>query len=126
MRSARELASLLVLAACGAEDPEPAPVSGFTTVWERPCPEDSIVTWQTFGAAFVRTWCTSCHSADLPEGMRRDAPLDVNLDTAGGVRRNLERVWSQAADGNAVMPPLGGPDRAERERLGEWLACGAP
>lgn len=126
MRSWPEGALLLALAACGADGPSPAPTAGFESVWERPCPEGSPLTWDSFGAAFVLSWCTSCHSSDLPEGMRQQAPPDVNLDTAGGVRRNLERVWLRAADGNTTMPPLGGPSPEERERLGEWLACGAP
>jgi hypothetical protein len=125
VRSRPELLLLLAVAACGGEDPAPAPTSGFRSVWERPCPEGSALTWETFGEGFVRTWCTSCHSRDLAEGVRQGAPLDVNLDTAGGVRRHLDRVWAMAADGNASMPPVGGPSPEDRERLGEWLACGA-
>jgi hypothetical protein len=43
------------------------------------------------------------------------------------VVRHRERIYIRAAGSNDSMPP--GPDdppRAERDKLAEWLACGAP
>jgi uncharacterized membrane protein len=116
----------LVLVACGGTAPPPASTSAPLSVWQRTCPHDSTVTWDNFGSALMHTYCTVCHSSDLPPDQRQLAPEDVNLDTVGGVRRNIEKVWLDAADGHVLMPPVGGPSMADRERLGEWLACGAP
>jgi hypothetical protein len=48
------------------------------------------------------------------------------LDTLEDARAWADRIWVRAADHNATMPPVGGPEADERSALGEWLACGAP
>lgn len=120
----------LLLSGCifGTDDGEEAGAAEgpYTSLEERPCPEDSFLTWENFGAPFMRDWCTGCHSDDLSADRRAMAPPEVNLDELEGVRAHLERVWMRAADDNRTMPPAGGPGAAERELLGEWLACGAP
>jgi len=93
---------------------------------ERPCPEDSILTAENFGAPFMLTHCTGCHHAALKEGERAGAPLDVDFESLDKVRAQAARIWARAADQNASMPPVGPPPEAERAQLGEWLACGAP
>lgn len=85
-----------------------------------------MLTWENFGGPFLRNWCTGCHSADLAGSARYDAPPGTDFDTPASARAWRERIWIRAADGNATMPPAGGPDMEERRRLGEWLACGAP
>jgi hypothetical protein len=134
MRSLRELALVAcisaALAACGGEDaPEPktpAPPGAPKTLAERPCPTDSVLTFEDFGGPFLYSWCTGCHSSDMPEGMRQSAPLDVDFDTLEDARAWADRIWARAGDHNVTMPPIGGPDEEERGMLGEWLACGAP
>ncbi|WP_434426978.1 hypothetical protein [Nannocystis pusilla] len=93
---------------------------------ERPCPEDSILTAENFGAPFMLTHCTGCHHVALKEGERAGAPLGVDFESLIKVRAQAERIWARAADQNASMPPVGPPPADERARLGEWLACGAP
>ncbi len=93
---------------------------------ERPCPEDSTLSAENFGAPFLLTQCTGCHHSSLPASERAGAPLDINFDALADVRKHAPRIWARAADSNATMPPLGGPPQDERTRLGEWLACGAP
>lgn len=93
---------------------------------ERPCPEDSILTSENFGAPFMLTYCNGCHSSSLGADERADAPLDMNFDTLADVRAQAPRIWMRAADHNASMPPYGAPAQSERTRFGEWLACGAP
>lgn len=93
---------------------------------DRPCPEDSILTYENFGGPFMISQCTGCHHAGLPEGERQMAPLAVNFDTVEAIRAQADRVWARAADQNATMPPAGAPGADERAMLGEWLACGAP
>lgn len=77
----------------------------------------------------MTTWCTSCHSTDLVQGERADAPLGVDFDTYDLVRANAQRIFARAADDQmdpTWMPPAGGPTVDERYNLGDWLACNAP
>ena len=96
------------------------------TLAERPCPDDSALTWENFGGPYVLTYCSGCHHSGLPAGMRQDAPVEIDLESVALVREHAERVWARAADQNATMPPAGAPGPDERALLGEWLACGAP
>lgn len=93
---------------------------------ERPCPEDSSLTYANFGRPYMLDHCTGCHASALPEGERQGAPLAVDFDSLEDVRAQAERIWARAGDQNASMPPVGPPGDDERALLGEWLACGAP
>lgn len=135
MRSVRDasmvlaLFALVAVAACSSEDTTTDPVvteGPWASLEERPCPDASFLTWENFGEPFMRSWCTGCHASTLPDSLRAMAPVEVDLDSRDAVVQHLERVWFRAADQNATMPPAGGPGLAERELLGEWLACGAP
>ena len=115
----------LVFSGCvGATDDS---VDGdWASLADRPCPDDSLLAWESFGDPFVRSWCTGCHSEQLGHERRRGAPDDVNFNTLDDVRALSDRMWARAGDHNRTMPPAGGPGHAERELFGEWLACGAP
>lgn len=117
------VAGALLASACTSQGAGPVRPGGFTTFDERPCPEESLLDWDTFGHPFVLSWCTGCHSTELPEDLRAEAPLEINLNTFEGVTAELELVWGVAADGADAMPPGGGPGVDERALLGEWLAC---
>jgi hypothetical protein len=93
---------------------------------ERPCPDDSFLTYENFGGPFMLTYCTTCHASRLPADMRQGSPIEVNFDDIEDIRERADRIWFRAADGNQTMPPVGPPDEEARTRLGEWLACGAP
>ena len=112
-----------LMVACGAkssdsavEDSGAAPGACDTSPW----------TWQNTGEPFMRTWCTSCHHPDLPEGQRQGAPVDVNLDTHSDVRMWADRIQARVWTEDAPMPPVGVPTEGELEALAEWLDCGAP
>lgn len=101
------------------------------------CPPQSPLTYRSFGAGFLRTWCTGCHSSTLPEVERQGAPGGVDFDRpehlaalAPAIReRALLEVDAFLADpeGSAApMPPAGLVPADDRRRLAEWLACGAP
>ncbi|MDY7227533.1 hypothetical protein [Hyalangium rubrum] len=96
------------------------------------CPSAGAPTAQDFGSAFMERYCLSCHSASLTGRARRDAPEGMNFDTLEEVRRQAAAIDSHAAAGpngvHSAMPPVSTPQptRQERERLGQWLACGAP
>jgi hypothetical protein len=104
--------------------------SGAMVEWasldERPCPDDSLVTWENFGGGYVISYCTTCHHSALPADMRQLAPSAMNFETIELIREHAPRIWARAADQNATMPPVGAPGLDERQMFGEWLACGAP
>jgi hypothetical protein len=104
------------------------PASGCkeTTLEEWPCPpEGTTTTYESFGKGFMDQHCQGCHGA--PSKDRRGAPSGYDFGSVDDVRRFRSRIFSRAAADNTTMPP--GPDDPpadEREKLAEWLACGAP
>ena len=100
-------------------------VASAVELTERPCKEDSFLSYENFGGPFIVTWCNGCHSSALAEDMRAGAPLGIDFDDVALTRQHAERIWVRAGDHNVTMPPAGDPDPLEREMLGEWLACGA-
>jgi len=122
MRSARRtswsvVALAAVFAACSSDDESPAP----THSPELAC----AVGYEDFGGPFLLNWCVGCHSSSLAPEARQGAPYGVDFDTLDGVRAQADRIRAVAVDSNR-MPPLGGPEPAERQTFGEWLDCGAP
>lgn len=100
------------------------------------CPPDNPLTYRSFGAGFLRTWCTGCHSSTLAAKDRQDAPDDVDFDSAAAYRANAPLVHDRAvlearkleADpaGSSPMPPAGLVPPDELRRLEQWIACGSP
>jgi hypothetical protein len=86
------------------------------------CPTDSTLTYATFGQAFMTDQCLSCHRAGGPE--------TPTLSTLAQIRANKDTIDRAAAAGpnavNTYMPEGRSVAEAERRKLGEWLACGAP
>jgi hypothetical protein len=97
----------------------------WTSLDERPCPDDSFLTYENFGGPFMLSYCTTCHSSMLPADMRQGSPIEVNFDDIEDIRMRADRIWLRAADQNMNMPPVGPPSDDDRAMLGEWLACGA-
>jgi hypothetical protein len=100
------------------------------------CPPDNPLTYRSFGAGFLLTWCTGCHSSRLTAKDRQDAPDDLDLDSAASYRANAPLVYDRAvlegrkleADpaGASPMPPAGLVPPDELRRLEQWIACGSP
>ena len=96
------------------------------------CSPGSTATYENFGKAFMASYCLGCHSAELTGDARLGAPPGRDFDTLEQIRADADMIDEHAAAGpgmvNTEMPPAGGPAPTdpERERLGEWLACGAP
>ena len=71
-------------------------------------------------APIIATHCASCHNVAQP-------PRGVALDSFEHVRAAAPRIKAMAVD--AEIMPLGNPthmSRAERDRLGAWIAAGSP
>jgi hypothetical protein len=96
------------------------------TLDEWPCPPGgTTLTYENFGAGFFSSYCNRCHSA--PDSDRQGAPDDEVFDTLAEIRAHQDVIFVNAAASNDAMPP--GPNDApagERNRLADWLACGAP
>jgi hypothetical protein len=84
------------------------------------CPSDSTLTYQNFGQAFIASNCLACHT-------NRESPA---LTSQQAIQANIGEIDLVAAAGpNAVntgMPEGSSISTADRTKLGEWLACGAP
>jgi hypothetical protein len=97
-----------------------------TTIDDRPCPPaGTTLDYENFGREFMSAHCQRCHG--MPSKDRQGAPSGYDFGSRDDVVRFRERIFSRAAADNTTMPP--GPDdppEAEREKLAEWLACGAP
>lgn len=103
-------------AACGKE----------TSLEDVPCPPAGTpLTYDSFGREFLSANCQGCHGTGTYD--RKGAPSGYDFGTLEDVRRWRSRIFARAAADNVTMPP--GPDdppAAERAKLAEWLACGAP
>ena len=96
------------------------------TIDEYPCPPTGTqLTYDSFGRGFFIAQCNSCHSAEA--GGRDGAPASYRFDTLDDVRLHKDRIFVRAAATNTSMP-IGpnDPSSDDRDRLAEWLACGAP
>jgi hypothetical protein len=91
-----------------------------------PPPPDCSVTWDSFGEGFLKTWCTSCHSSDLPADLRYGAPVGVDFDTLLGARLWGDRLVARAVGEGATMPPAGAVPAEQQQKLADWVACGLP
>jgi len=110
------IAMLMLLVACKAE----------TSIDEYPCPQEGTkLTYESFGQAYLAENCQTCHGQS--SSARKGAPSGYDFGTLDEVRDQKSRIFARAAADNVTMPP--GPDdppEAERTKLAEWLACGAP
>ena len=79
------------------------------------CPTGSALTYANFGSSFVSTNCLSCHAS-------RENP---RLATQAQIQSNKAAILQNAVYTDA-MPQDADLTTAERQMLGEWLACGAP
>jgi uncharacterized membrane protein len=95
------------------------------------CPTTQTLSYESFGRAFFSDYCLRCHSRSKSGTERMAAPTALNYDLLADIRAAATDIDEHAAAGpkatNTAMPnndPR--PSLQERQRLGEWLACGAP
>jgi hypothetical protein len=108
--------SLLALLAAGCGEDGPGGATGST------CPSDSTLTYESFGQAFMQTKCLVCHGKTGPQSPKFDTVEQIRA--AAG---DIDRAAAAGPNGvNTFMPEDGSVSEADRRKLGEWLACGAP
>lgn len=98
---------------------------------EATCPTGSTLTYTNFGKPFMEQYCTRCHDSAKTGSARNGAPLYHDFDTQLGIQQVSNHVDETAGSGpaatNEAMPPDGAkPTLEERQKLAEWIACGAP
>jgi hypothetical protein len=110
---------VLLLAACGGGD---APADGEDTA-DLPaiCEDAPVVTWDNFGAGFVKESCQPCHASTAAE--RHDAPDTVVFDTEHDVQLWSAQILDIATGESPTMPPQGGVSDDDRYLLEVWLTC---
>lgn len=94
------------------------------------CPPTGAPTYDTFGKAFMESYCLDCHSRNAVN--RHDAPKDLNFDTEADIKLHADEIDTEAAAGpsatNTSMPERSPnvqmmPSKEERVMLGQFLAC---
>lgn len=90
------------------------------------CPPDNVVSWENFAQGWIVRQCVACHSIDLLEGERAEAPIGIDFNTYEMVRAWGTNIFWRSAYDNVTMPPAGGPYPEDRILLGDWMACQAP
>lgn len=88
---------------------------------DHPCPPGgTTLRYTTFGRDFMARWCVHCHGGANGYSSRA-------LNTQEAVQASRARIFVTATTDNPSMPPgPADPPPAERAKLAEWLACGAP
>lgn len=130
MRWGSVLGCGLVLGACVGEgsdaDVEDSVADSVADSEAGGCDDKPWLTWQGYARGHLTTWCTPCHSRQVPVEERSGAPVGVDFDTLEDVRRFAERIAVTGTGAEARMPPAGGVSDEAKDLLAEWLACGAP
>ncbi len=87
------------------------------------CDTAPVVTYDTFGQGFLRTYCQGCHSAAVED--RKGAPEESVFDTRDQASAWADRILARSipAEGVAPMPPVGGITPEDLERAQVWLTC---
>ncbi len=90
------------------------------------CPAGTNLSYENFGAQFLRRYCSGCHSVNLAGEDRQGAPDAVNFDSStDAISLRVEMIQYAGAD-DASMPPGISILKDERALFREWLNCGAP
>ena len=116
----------LLLLACSGSGDDTGKTTDTSTA-DPLCADAPIVTFETFGAAFMTENCQSCHASTSAN--RNGAPAEVVFDAGDGVVDKdvtwswAERILARATSDPIGMPPMGGTTDDDRYRLTVWLTC---
>ncbi len=85
------------------------------------CHDVPRLEWENFGDGFITQNCQPCHASTAVD--RYGAPADVTFDDEDETLAWTERILARAAGDDPDMPPAGGVDDTDREKLEIWLTC---
>jgi uncharacterized membrane protein len=89
-----------------------------------PCIGAPVLSWESFGHAFLVGQCDTCHAATSLD--RNGAPETVTFDTVEEAWAWRELIVESSSSEAPFMPPEGGVSDDDRQRLWWWLECGEP
>jgi uncharacterized membrane protein len=124
MRSIRSQQALLIagttllIVSCGDSGGGSAP----------DCPENSTLTYESFGKGFVDEYCADCHAASVTGTARQGAPKGDVFDSLTQIQAKSDELIDEVVIEKAMPYKTYDhqPSNDERDKFGEWLACGAP
>lgn len=87
-----------------------------------PCVDAPVITWDNYGRDILVEHCQACHATDAQD--RYGAPEAVTFDTEEDVVMYADAILARSTGEDPTMPPSGGMDDTDRERLEVWLTCG--
>lgn len=85
------------------------------------CADAPVLMYANFGEGFLIENCQSCHAS--ASGDRNGAPEGVVFDTLADVVSQSALILDVATGDDPSMPPQGGVDEEDREKLEIWLTC---
>lgn len=88
------------------------------------CEDQPTVTYNNFGASFMKESCQGCHASTAPE--RYGAPESVTFDTVEQCWGWSSRILARSTGADPSMPPAGGVHEDDRLLLEIWLRCAEP
>lgn len=102
---------------------EVADTGDTTGVGDIVCDDSPVITYDTFGAGFLATYCNGCHGGQVVD--RKGAPAEVVFDTREQASALAERILARRMppEGTMPMPPAGGVTLDDDVRLHIWLMC---
>ena len=109
---------LLLTSPWGCSDRQPLATTD--TGQTESCAED----WWSTGQPLMLDFCAGCHSSQLSDSLRFGAPDGVDLETLEGALQHTDRIRARVLE-DGDMPPGGGMNTEQLERLSAWLACSA-
>ena len=84
------------------------------------CDEPPVLTWENFGHGLMVERCQSCHSSSSVR--RNGAPETVSFDTHDETLEHADRILQRVVI-DQTMPPQGGIDAEDLQRVRIWLEC---
>ncbi len=87
------------------------------------CDDTPVITYDTFGAGFLATYCNGCHGGQVVD--RKGAPAAAVFDTREQVMPYADKILYRLAPPMDVtpMPPAGGVTPDDEARIAIWLMC---
>jgi uncharacterized membrane protein len=117
---------IAIMACTGAPDTDSGldAVASDSVASDTACSDAPTVTWNSWGQGFMKEACQSCHASTTEN--RYGAPDEVVFDTLEQTWDQADRILIRSVGDSPSMPPQGGVNADDRQRLAWWLTCAEP